>query len=380
MRWQALLALLVIAAGRWPGDCALAADPADRSSLAIRLDSEGDAQAVVVEGFTKEQLAALQKIDWRSPEGAGLFAVFVADGEAPLTERRSLLGERTFHDGRLVFSPRFPLAPGVEYLVVFQSQVRARLRVARPDAPPTLVAAVYPSADKLPENQLKFYLHFTAPMSRGDVYRHIRLLDDSGEPVLDPFLELPEELWDASGKRLTVLIDPGRIKRGLKPREELGPVLVSGRRYTLVIDDEWLDAEGKPLEKPFEKRFAAGPPDDVQPSIERWKIEPPPAGGRTALTIHFDEPLDHAMLQRVLTVVDSQGEPIEGDIDVRDNEQLWIFTPQEAWRPGDYSLVVDSALEDRAGNSLAKPFEVDVFREIDEKPKVRTMATPFIVK
>ena len=39
----------------------------------------------------------------------------------------------------------------------------------------------------------------------------------SGQAVADPFLELDEELWSTDGRRFTLLFDPGRIKRGLKP-------------------------------------------------------------------------------------------------------------------------------------------------------------------
>src|SRR5205823_5383949 len=106
----------------------------------------------------------------------------------------------------------------------------------KPAGPPAAVAQVYPTADELPENLLKFYLHFTGPMRRGEAYDHLRLLDAQGKVVERSFLELGEELWDGSGRRFTLVIDPGRIKRGLKPREDLGPVLEAGKSYTLVID------------------------------------------------------------------------------------------------------------------------------------------------
>src|SRR5262249_56091734 len=93
----------------------------------------------------------------------------------------------------------------------------------KPETVPTVVEHVYPSRKELPENLLRFYFHFSAPMSRGDVYQYIRLLDAAGKPIEAPFLELEQELWDESGRRFTLLIDPGRIKRGLKPREEGGP-------------------------------------------------------------------------------------------------------------------------------------------------------------
>ena len=46
-----------------------------------------------------------------------------------------------------------------------------------------------------------------------------------------PFLELDEELWSPDGTRFTLVFDPGRIKRGLKPREEAGPILEAGKSY-----------------------------------------------------------------------------------------------------------------------------------------------------
>ena len=105
---------------------------------------------------------------------------------------------------------------------------------------------VYPSRDLLPENLLQFYIFFSAPMSRGEAYRRITLLDIATGKIVDaPFLELDEELWSPDGTRFTLVFDPGRIKRGLKPREEVGPVLEAGKSYSLVIDRQWLDALGK---------------------------------------------------------------------------------------------------------------------------------------
>ena len=111
------------------------------------------------------------------------------------------------------------------------------------------MSRVYPSADTLPENLLKFYVHFTGPMSRGNIYDHIRLRDESGREVELPFLEIDEELWDATTTRLTLIIDPGRIKRGVRPLEEIGPALEAGKSYTLAIGREWRDGAGNPLKE-----------------------------------------------------------------------------------------------------------------------------------
>ncbi len=129
-------------------------------------------------------------------------------------------------------------------------------------------------------------------MSRGEAYSHIRLLNAAGRAVADPFLELNEELWSGDGRRFTLLFDPGRIKRGLKPREEVGPVLEAGKSYTLVIDRQWPDAHGNPLAGEFRKSFRAGPPDQESPSPRDWKIQAPAAGTRHPLEVSFPEPLD----------------------------------------------------------------------------------------
>src|SRR5262249_16285899 len=122
-------------------------------------------------------------------------------------------------------------------------------------SPTTVIQQIYPTANKLPENQFRFYIHFSAPMSRGEAYQHIQLLTAAGKPVEQAFLELNEELWDPEMRRLTLLFHPGRVKKGLQPREELGPILEEGKSYTLVIDSKWTDAKGNPLKESFRKAF-----------------------------------------------------------------------------------------------------------------------------
>ena len=54
--------------------------------------------------------------------------------------------------------------------------------------------------------------------------------------------------------------------------------------------------------------------------------------------------------------------------------------PEEPWAAGDYQIVVESALEDRAGNSIEKPFEVDVFERVDAGVTAKEIAVPFRVR
>ena len=47
--------------------------------------------------------------------------------------------------------------------------------------PSTVVAHVYPSGDVIPENQLRMYIEFSAPMGRRSGIEHVALLDERGQ-------------------------------------------------------------------------------------------------------------------------------------------------------------------------------------------------------
>ena len=86
-----------------------------------------------------------------------------------------------------------------------------------------------------------------------------------------------------------------------------------------------------------------------------------------ALTVTFPEPLDHALLLRLLQVVTPARLPVEGEVEVDREETRWSFTPAQPWQSGRYYLEVGTVLEDLAGNTLDRPFEVDVFERIEER-------------
>jgi hypothetical protein len=362
------------------GSCARAEVPS------VRIASSGNAVEVV--GLGADDLTSLSRLAPGSDTWPRILAVSLDkdDHTLPL-----IVGSYRV-DGTVVrFEPRFPLVPGVIYRATFDSlqipgkkggkRVEVKLSLPKPEPKtPTVVEHVYPTAARLPENQLKFYVHFTAPMSRGDSYRHVKLLDADGKPVESPFLEIDQELWDPEGKRLTLFIDPGRIKRGLKPREDLGPVLEKGKRYTLVIDRAWTDAEGNPLKVTYRKPFRAGPPDEKAIDPKQWRVQPPDAAGREPLTVLFPAPLDHALLHRLVWVEGDSGRKVAGTVTVGVAETRWQFVPADPWVAGTYRLVADTRLEDRAGNSIARPFEVDVFRPVERAIKTETVKIPFEVR
>ncbi len=336
--------------------------------------------AVEVTGLTADErkwLQAAKEVNWPS-----VLKVTVGDGETAIPGAYAI-------DGTILrFTPQFPLTPGVTYHATFDPNpipvhpdvllpaVTASLVVPKPKREPTTVIDhVYPAADRLPENTLRLYVHFSAPMTRGDVYRHIKLLCD-GKEVDHPFLELGEELWTADSTRFTLLFDPGRVKRGLKPREEAGPSLEEGKKYTLVIDRGWEDENGVPLQASVRKSFAVGPPDDTPIDPDRWTLTPP--GER--LSVKLDKPLDHELLHRMVWVVGPDGKKLYGTIEVPDSADAWAFRPAGGWAKGEYRLVIDTRLEDPCGNRVGRPFEVDVFAPVQKKVTGKTVEKRFAVK
>ena len=340
-----------------------------------------------VTGLAKDALVALQSTNWPATNWARLLAVFV---EQPGVEPLPMLGEHRVESGRLRFVPAFPLEPGLRYRAVFDAgqlpgsdsavagKVTSILQVpVQPERATTTVTQVYPSADVLPENLLKFYVHFSAPMSRGNIYEHIRLLTEANLPVELPFLELAEELWSNDMMRLTLFIDPGRIKREVKPLEEIGPALVAGRRFTLVIDGSWKDANGNRMKQAFTKRFTVGPPDRDPPDPRRWSYTPPPIRTREPLAVDLAQPMDSALALRMIHLVDDAGRVVAGQPFLTERERVWKFLPQQSWKAGHYSLIVETTIEDLCGNNIGKPFEVDVFDGVSKRLEQQTVKLPF---
>ncbi len=307
--------------------------------------------------------------------------VVVANGsDAEIAARPAIPGTSKIADGVLQFTPRFPFTPGVKYRVTVGDYQTDHVMPKPLREPTTTVSAVYPAADKLPENTLRFYLHFSKPMTRGDVYKYIKLLGSDGKEVVLPFLELDEELWSADSTRFTLFFDPGRVKRGLKPREEAGPSLEEGKNYTLVIDRAWEDENGVMLREAYRKKFSVSPPDDTAIDPTTWKCGDSPRSGTSAsYTIRFGaKSLDHALVQRMIWVVGPDGRKLDGT--VRADEQSWSFKPTTAWHAATYQVVIDTRLEDPCGNRVGRPFEIDVFEQVQKTIVGKTVELKFVVK
>ena len=332
--------------------------------------------AVAVEGLPAEDLAHLAQDPPARDVWQALLRVQVARRDHTSAALPPVLGDYAVRDGAARFTPQFPFYPGQRYEVVFDPSslpsarqrsapfplraVSTTIEIPAPDrAPSTRVVAVYPSALEVPENHLRLYIVFSAPMGLSAGGAYIRLVDEHGSPLADPFLPLDVDLWNEDRTRFTVLYDPGRVKRGILPNEEMGRPLAAGRAYTLEIDPGWRDAEGQPLVAPFRREFRVGPPRERALDPADWRLEVPIQGTRAPLAVVFPAPLDYGLLLRALRVATGGGQPLDGKIRVEREETRWVFTPRTPWRPGQHQLVAAATLEDVAGNRIGRPFEVD---------------------
>jgi hypothetical protein len=237
----------------------------------------------------------------------------------------------------------------------------------------TYVKHVYPSGPELPENMLRFYIEFSAPMGRASALDHVRLIGEDGTHVMDPFLPVEAESWTPDRMRFTLFFDPGRVKRGIKPNRDLGRALVRGKRYALVVGERWPDGRAQPLKESYRHEFTVVPAIEKPLDRRDWKIQPPKASTRDALVVRFPWPLDYGLLQRSLFVV-RNGAELPGDVAIEDGERQWTFTPRDSWQTGDYSLGALTLLEDPAGNRLGRAFEV-MRPPTDSQPSVEIRFT-----
>jgi hypothetical protein len=283
-----------------------------------------------------------------------------------------IFGTYRLDESRLLFQPRRPLAHGQVYRAILLlgdgKRVQTDYRVpARPSTPPAVVEKIYPTSDVLPANHLKFYLHFSRSMRESrDIFDRLQLLDEKGKPVPEPWRRT--ELWNRDCTRLTLWIHPGRIKMGIGPREGEGPVLEPDNKYTLVVGKDIVDADGQPLGKDFLKPFRAGADDRTRPLPAEWKRNVPKKGTREPLRIDFPEPLDRALLDRHLVVKDEDDETVTGTIEVGKDEKTWSFVPARPWTGGEHQLLVDEGLEDLAGNTPVRLFDVNLQEPASKAP------------
>lgn len=272
-------------------------------------------------------------------------------------------------DDRL-FLPRFAFVAGESYVVAVDGERLPPLSCppGPDDASGARVAAILPSTAVVPRNVLRFYIWFSAPMSEGAATSQVALLDARGAEIVGATMPADDELWDPERRRLTVLMDPARIKRGLVSNQALGYPLDVGQRIRLVVARGFPDARGAPLREGAERSYLVGPDERRLVEPRRWRLRVPGAGTTEHLAIEFDRPLDHALLARCLELRDRDGGPVAGRAVIGNGETSWLFEPARPWTEHPYQVAVRSILEDLAGNSLQRIFDRDLGQDPAGRP------------
>lgn len=298
--------------------------------------------------------------------------VFV--GENYLKDLPPITGKYSVNDSTITFRPKFGFQAGMEYTAIVDGDVKPFKFVIpeKKSEQPTKVSGFFPSNDTLPANLLKVYIQFSQPMSEGMAYENIHVLNEQGDTVFQPFLQLQPELWDLNNQRLTLWLDPGRVKRDLGPNLLHGAPLEEGQHYRVCISKNWADSNGAGLGEDFIQSFFVKAPDREMPNVNKWKINAPAPDTKGSITIHFGESLDFALAPQLLTVVDRDGQIVEGKVDLIDQETKWQFVPIYSWKPGLYKIKVKATLEDLAGNTLNRLFDRDL-----ENPEEKNLDTEY---
>ena len=276
----------------------------------------------------------------------------------------------------LRFVPRLPFAAGTTYVLASRADdddgpqrwtELARLRRPAADVGRTAtVVAIHPSAAEVPENLLRLSVTFSAAMEEGSAADRIHLRDLTGKDISQALLPMPPELWDRARRRLTLLLEPGRIKRGLVPNVALGAPLAQQTEFAAVVDATIRDAGGGALAAGARRTYRVGPPIRSRVDPASWTVSWPTPGTGEPLVVVFDRPLDRALVRRCLAVLGPNGQAVAGRSALDEGDVRWTFLPAEAWSAGDLGLHVDAGLEDLAGNSVRRVFDRDLRLEGDE--------------
>lgn len=230
---------------------------------------------------------------------------------------------------------------------------------------------IYPTTNVLPENLLKMYFVFSKPMQEvGNSLDFITVFNETINKEVKIFLDLETELWNKEHTVLTLWLDPGRIKTDLIPNIEKGLPILNNNQYSLTIDRNWKDAYGINLAKTYEKEFKVVNRDNSKPLVNKWELLANP----DLLIINFNEPLDGILANEVFIIVNSKENIISGEFKLTNDEQTLEFTPNKTMIKGDYSIIIESRLEDLAGNNLNHLFDVDLIKnENHEDSETKTL-------
>lgn len=218
------------------------------------------------------------------------------------------------------------------------------------------ILVVYPTTDSIPVNILRFYIQFSGSMQEMNILEHIKLSNEDSKDITGVFFESQYELWNEDRTKVTLIVDPGRVKLGLLANNKIGRAFDIGKKYTLTIDSLLMDFNDQKLNEKISKTFIAVEEDSVPPDSKNWKLFLPKANSSDAMFVEFEDKIDHVSAHTFIKVFKNNRE-IQGEISLGNQEQNWTFKPVKNWKKGKYSIIVNTRLEDIAANSLNQIFD-----------------------
>lgn len=314
-----------------------------------------------VESLTEDDLPKLVKLTRKSIEN-----------------QVAILGEFSKEGDLIVFQPLVPFTRGLDYQIFIRDKNEATFSIPQTEASdaPELVQ-FFPSADTLPENLLKVFLHFSHPMREGQSGKFVTLVKNGSDTIQGAFLDLQPELWNENRTILTLWLDPGRIKRNLQPNKKLGAPLQKHASYQIIVSPEWQGSNGGKLKSAFKKSFITTSRDSIPPAPASWKLTLPKKDTKQPIKVYFQESLDHSLLTETLSITNEKGQSLSGKWLIGAEEKSAQFSPGEPWKHENYILKVETRLEDLAGNNVNRPFDRDVSKGNKPTSSAEIIKIPF---
>jgi hypothetical protein len=175
----------------------LAPDPGG-PRITLQVPTQTEPALVTVTGLGGQDLSSLRDARLTADQWQALLNVTVRDTALDALSRPPVQGRYAVTSSAITFTPIYPFDPGRAYDVIFNRSQLPGAQASAPVAavvqlpavagsPSTTVTAVYPSAEPLPENTLRLYIEFSAPMGNAGALEFVRLSDDRGRPVDIPF-------------------------------------------------------------------------------------------------------------------------------------------------------------------------------------------------
>ncbi|WP_299241533.1 Ig-like domain-containing protein [uncultured Aquimarina sp.] len=307
--------------------------------------------------FTFSKNKVLIKKD-KLPEGR--IVIFKGEiSEDKLDSSTPILGKTIKTQEGILFTPVVPFGWNQKYTLVYNHIIEYFKLTIPENYEPLSVTKIYPSATILPSNLLKLYIQFSKPINTTSIYNHIRFINHAGDTLSKTILPLENPLISDDKTVLTLWIEPGRQKRGLKPNQQLGPVF-NKETYRLIVTKNIKDNNGVSMQKDFIHSFSIGDTDRIKPTIDDWKIDIPKTNSTSKLLIRCNESMDYGSVQDNIYIVDSSMQEIKGTWQLLEQETILSFQPIELWKNGYYQILCNPEIEDLAGNNLNRLFDKEI--------------------